>query len=75
MTSPARRVALADGRHYEFAAVPLPDGNGLFTMLDITDSRRIEQALRDRAGALEEADKVKTAFVANMSSSCGPRSP
>ena len=61
------RVALADGRHYEFAAVPLPDGNALFTMLDITDSRRIEQALRDRAGALEEADKVKTAFVANMS--------
>ena len=61
------RVALADGRHYEFAAVPLPDGNALFTMLDITDSRRIEQALRDRAAALEDADKVKTAFVANMS--------
>ena len=61
------RVALADGRHYEFAAVPLPDGNALFTMLDITDSRRAEQALRDRTHALEEADRVKTAFVANMS--------
>jgi signal transduction histidine kinase len=61
------RVALADGRHYEFAAVPLPDGNALFTMLDITDSRAMERALRDRAHALEEADKVKTAFVANMS--------
>jgi signal transduction histidine kinase len=61
------RVALADGRHFEFAAVPLPDGNALFTMLDITDSRRAEQALRDRAKALETADKVKTAFVANMS--------
>ena len=61
------RVALADGRHYEFAAVPLPDGNALFTMLDITDSRRAEQALRERAMALEAADKVKTAFVANMS--------
>jgi signal transduction histidine kinase len=47
--------------------VPLPDGNALFTMLDITDSRRIERALRDRAEALEAADKVKTAFVANMS--------
>jgi signal transduction histidine kinase len=47
--------------------VPLPDGNALFTMLDITDSRRMEQALRDRAAALEEADRVKTAFVANMS--------
>ena len=61
------RVAFADGRHFEFAAVPLPDGNALFTMLDITDSRRAEQALRERADALEAADKVKTQFVANMS--------
>ncbi|WP_174279856.1 sensor histidine kinase, partial [Sphingomonas bacterium] len=61
------RVAFADGRHFEFAAVPLPDGNALFTMLDISDSRRIEQALRDRNDALEDADRVKTQFVANMS--------
>jgi PAS domain S-box-containing protein len=61
------RVMLGDGRHFEFAAVPLPDGNALFTMLDITDSRRIEQALRERNEALEEGDRVKTAFVANMS--------
>jgi signal transduction histidine kinase len=60
-------VALNDGRHFEFAAVPLPDGNALFTMLDITDSRRAEQALRERADVLEEADKLKTQFVANMS--------
>jgi signal transduction histidine kinase len=61
------RVALKNGRHFEFAAVPLPDGNALFTMLDISDSRRIEAALRDRNEALEDADRVKTAFVANMS--------
>ncbi|WP_157216914.1 sensor histidine kinase [Flavisphingomonas formosensis] len=61
------RVALTDGRHFEFAVVPLPDGNALFTMLDITDSRRIEAALRERTDALEEADRVKTAFLANMS--------
>ncbi len=66
-TSRGGRVAFKDGRHFEFAAVPLPDGNALFTMLDITDSRRIERALRDRADALIAADKVKTAFVANMS--------
>jgi signal transduction histidine kinase len=61
------RVAFADGRHFEFAAVPLPDGNGLFTMLDISDSRRIERALRDRNEALEAADRIKTSFVATMS--------
>lgn len=61
------RVALADGRHFEFAVVPLPDGNALFTMLDITASRGIEAALRERNEALEEADRLKNAFVANMS--------
>lgn len=61
------RVNFTDGRFFEFAAVPLPDGNALFTMLDLTDSNRIEAALRERATALEEADKVKTDFVANMS--------
>jgi signal transduction histidine kinase len=61
------RVGFADGRIFEFAAMPLPDGNALFTMLDVTDSRRVEQILRDRNEALEQADKVKTAFVTNMS--------
>jgi len=61
------RVSLVDGREFEFAAVPLPDGNALFTMLDITDSRKVEAALRERTDALEEADRLKTAFVSNMS--------
>ena len=61
------RFELKNGRHYEFAAVPLPDGAALFTMLDITDSRQIEHVLRERALALEEADRIKTAFVANVS--------
>jgi signal transduction histidine kinase len=60
-------IELADGRHFEVAAVPLPDGNALFTMLDISDRRRIETALRDRNEALEASDRIKTAFVANMS--------
>jgi PAS domain S-box-containing protein len=61
------RVQMADDREFEFAAVPLPDGAALFTMLDITDSRRVEAALRERTDALEEADRLKTAFVSNMS--------
>ncbi|MET0371281.1 MAG: PAS-domain containing protein [Sphingobium sp.] len=63
----AGHVGFADGRTFEFAAIPLPDGNALFTMLDVTDSRRVEQVLRDRNEALEQADKVKTAFVTSMS--------
>ncbi|MFN6936621.1 MAG: PAS-domain containing protein, partial [Tsuneonella sp.] len=61
------RVQLADGRTLEIAGVPLPDGNGLLTILDITDSQNAEDALRERAQALEAADEVKTRFLANMS--------
>lgn len=61
------RVDLRDGRVLEFAAVPLPDGNALFIYLDVTDSQRIETALRDRNEALEAADRLKSAFVANIS--------
>ena len=61
------RVSMTDGRHFAYAAVPLPDGNALFTMVDVTDSTRIEAALRERAAALEAADRIKTDFVANMS--------
>ena len=61
------RVSLSDGRTLEFAGVPLPDGNGLLTVLDVTDSKKAEDALRERNAALEEADAVKTRFLANMS--------
>ena len=65
--SASGRISMTDGRHFQYAAVPLPDGNALLTMVDVTDSTRIEAALRERAAALEEADRVKTDFVANMS--------
>jgi len=65
--SASGRISMTDGRFFQFAAVPLPDGNALFTMVDVTDSTRIEAALRERATALEQADRVKTDFVENMS--------
>ncbi|OYW49616.1 MAG: histidine kinase [Novosphingobium sp. 28-62-57] len=61
------RLTLADGRHLALAGVPLPDGNGMLTVLDITDSQKAEAALRERNAALVEADAVKTRFIANMS--------
>ncbi len=61
------RIVLEDGRTLAFTGVPLPDGNGLLTVLDISDSQNAEAALRDRNMALEEADAVKTRFLANMS--------
>ena len=61
------RAVLASGRTLEYAGVPLPDGNGLLTVLDITDSQKAEEALKQRNAALEEADSMKTRFLANMS--------
>jgi len=46
---------------------PLPDGATLVTFADVTDRSRIESALRDRAEALEAADKLKTDFVHHAS--------
>lgn len=61
------RVTLNDGRTLALMGMPLPDGNGMLTSLDITDSQKAEAALLERNQALIEADAVKTRFLANMS--------
>ncbi len=57
----------ADGSVIDWALVPLPDGASLFTFLDVTDSIRVERALRERNEALETADRLKSEFIANVS--------
>ncbi len=61
------QASFVDGRIFRIATIPLPDGNALFTMLDMSDSLQIERALRDRNTALSEADAIKGKFLANMS--------
>jgi signal transduction histidine kinase len=56
-----------DGLVLSYSAVPLPDGNALLSFSDISDSERAEQALRERAEALEAADRLKSQFLANVS--------
>src|SRR4029077_9432456 len=46
---------------------PLPDGAMLVTFADVTDRFRIETALRDRASALEAADRLKSDFIKHVS--------
>jgi signal transduction histidine kinase len=50
-----------------YRSVPLPDGNSLVTFTDISGAARAEQALRERADALETADRIKTDFLQNIS--------
>ncbi len=63
----SRRRERADGSVVEWAQVPLPDGANLFTFLDVTDSIRVERALRERNEALETTDRLKSEFIANVS--------
>jgi len=61
------RLERADGSVLDTAQVPLPDGACLFTYLDVTDSIRVERALRERNEALETTDRLKSEFIANVS--------
>ena len=51
----------------EFATVPLPDGGVLVSYFDVTDTARVENALREKNAALEAAEQLKTDFLANVS--------
>ena len=61
------RLERRDEKVLDCTYVPLPDGATLITYLDITDSFQVERALRDRAQALEAADRLKSEFIANVS--------
>jgi signal transduction histidine kinase len=55
------------GRIVDFNRVPLPDGNVLYTYVDVTDQLRVERVLTERNDALQAADRMKTEFVASVS--------
>jgi signal transduction histidine kinase len=56
-----------DGSALAYAGLPLPDGATLLTYVDITDSKRVENALLERNEALEAADRLKNAFISHVS--------
>ena len=61
------RLERRDGAVLKAVTLPLPDGNILLSDLDVTDSTRVEEALRERNEALETAGRLKSEFVANVS--------
>lgn len=63
----AKQLERNDGKVIDWRKVPLPDGATLITYLDITDTIVVERSLRERNEALQEADRLKTEFLANVS--------
>ena len=66
-TPSSQRLDRRDRSILHWASVPLPDGATLMTYFDVTDRMRVERALRDRAEAVETADRLKSEFIANIS--------
>lgn len=61
------RITLMNHVLLEFTTVPLPDGGVLVSYFDVTDSVKVENALREKNAALEAAERLKTDFLANVS--------
>ena len=61
------RIERSDGSVVECATAPLPDGATLVTFQDVTDTVNVERALIERADALQDADRLKNAFVHHVS--------
>ena len=61
------RLRRADGRLLDYAVVRLPDGQKLMSFLDVTESASYSRVLQERNEALVTADRLKDAFVQNVS--------
>ena len=60
-------LTASDDRIIAWQSRPLPDGATLLGFADVTDTRRLEGALRDREAALREAERLKREFVGSVS--------
>ncbi len=60
-------IERSDRTILSLALSPLPDGATLVTFADVTDRFRIEGVLRERAEALEAADRLKSDFIKHVS--------
>jgi signal transduction histidine kinase len=63
----AGEVRTAEGGWTAWQSRPLPDGATLIGFTDVTNARRLEDALAEREAALGAAERLKSDFVAAVS--------
>lgn len=61
------RINRSDGRLVDYAITRLPNGQTMMTFLDVTESAGYSKVLKERNDALVAADRLKDAFVENVS--------
>lgn len=66
-TDRSGRISRSDGHLIDYAIVRLPDGQTMLTFVDVTRSAQYEHMLKERNEALETADRLKDAFIQNVS--------
>lgn len=66
-TDQTGRLNRSDGRLLDYAITRLPDGQTMMTFLDVTESASYSKVLKERNDALVAADRLKDAFVENVS--------
>jgi signal transduction histidine kinase len=66
-TDQSGRINRADGRMLDYAITRLPDGQTMMTFVDVTESANYQRVLTERNEALVTADRLKDAFVQNVS--------
>lgn len=60
-------IRRSDDSRLTYLSKPLPDGATLIAWDDVTRAHRTEAALRERAEAMEAADRLKSEFVGHVS--------
>ena len=66
-TDQSGRITRADGKMIDYAITRLPDGQTMMTFVDVTESANYQRVLTERNEALITADRLKDAFVQNVS--------
>ncbi|MEM6488048.1 MAG: PAS-domain containing protein [Pseudomonadota bacterium] len=63
----SERLTLGSNRTLRIRLAPLPGGATMMMAIDITDSERFAEALRERNSALESAEEMRTAVLDQVS--------
>ena len=61
------QTTLENGNTLRYAVIHLPNGQVMFTFVDVTDSVNVERALKDKNDALLKSDQLKNDFVQHVS--------
>ncbi|MCB1464319.1 MAG: PAS-domain containing protein [Nitratireductor sp.] len=61
------RLETLDGHILDFGLVPLPDGQTMLTLTDMTAAVNVERALKEKNEALEQSDILKSRFIQHVS--------